>query len=211
MRVVFLLVILFPFFLTSGALSLAQESTTSSPARNDCNGLLCKGTNECIPIHWRCDGEEDCPSKEDEINCDASSSASSSFTCPPESHFSCGGRLNRCIPHEWACDGTPDCESGADEQNCDQHSCFEGQFRCRANSICVPFSFACDGQNDCPDGEDESRDTCQTVCVKNNNRFLCPSSNPSNLTCIYDFYLCDGANDCPDGADERPENCDRSG
>lgn len=68
------------------------------------------GTMTCIPATWRCDGENDCTDKTDELNC-------GNNTCS-DFQFACEGETNRCIYTSWVCDGDDDCPDGKDEKNC---------------------------------------------------------------------------------------------
>lgn len=33
------------------------------------NQLMCHATRECLPLHWKCDGDNDCGDFSDERNC----------------------------------------------------------------------------------------------------------------------------------------------
>ncbi|XP_046362255.2 very low-density lipoprotein receptor-like [Haliotis rufescens] len=67
---------------------------------------------ECITAGWRCDGDEDCQGKDDEVGC--------TYTCGPGS-FSCAS--GQCIPEHWQCDNDQDCEDGSDENSTDEIRC----------------------------------------------------------------------------------------
>lgn len=64
----------------------------------------------CIAKSWKCDGEPDCPGKEDEAGC-------ADVGCP-HGTFNCTGE-NKCLTDAWKCDGDIDCSSHDDEQHCD--------------------------------------------------------------------------------------------
>uniref|UniRef100_A0A914DFL6 Uncharacterized protein n=1 Tax=Acrobeloides nanus TaxID=290746 RepID=A0A914DFL6_9BILA len=70
--------------------------------------------HNCIPTSWKCDGEFDCPNKDDEENC-------GNFTCGND-QFKCtsnqDGNFASCIPNSWKCDGQADCANGEDEKDC---------------------------------------------------------------------------------------------
>ena len=70
----------------------------------------CGTSGECIPVNWRCDGNQDCTGGEDEKNC-------LTAACPPEM-FMCNSS-NRCITQRWVCDQDQDCDDGSDESECD--------------------------------------------------------------------------------------------
>lgn len=116
-----------------------------------------------LPIFFfcRCDGQNDCPGRDDEHDC--------SFCFKDE--FTCDNQ--HCIPEKWVCDKTDDCDDGSDEKNCNGakeiinkfNKCDE--FKCSIGT-CLPYSKVCDGTRDCPDGSDENG-KCRTLI----NFFLC--------------------------------------
>lgn len=68
------------------------------------------GAVKCIPLTWKCDGENDCRDSSDELSCDTNKCL--------DTQFSCGPPNNRCIYTTWVCDGDQDCQNGNDEKNC---------------------------------------------------------------------------------------------
>ncbi|KAI1289419.1 Low-density lipoprotein receptor-related protein 2 [Halotydeus destructor] len=113
------------------------------------NHFACNGTQMCLPDRWRCDGNPDCPTGEDEANC--STSACVGFTC----------KSLECIPTKWHCDGVADCHDHSDEANCPKGShpgpacSVSGSlFECQSGE-CIQNVKVCDGHPDCANGEDE--------------------------------------------------------
>ena len=68
---------------------------------------------QCLPMKWRCDGNEDChPNGEDEKNCDT---LPTKPTCAADKWQCASGD---CIADIWRCDGEIDCIDRSDEENC---------------------------------------------------------------------------------------------
>lgn len=75
---------------------------------------------DCIPASWRCDGQNDCPDKSDEVGCPS---------CRPD-QFSC--QSGECIDKALVCDGTTNCANGHDEADCCKRP---GEFQCPSNKV----------------------------------------------------------------------------
>ena len=86
------------------------DDSSQCPAEETCNEATqfeC-GDGSCIPKSRVCNlGIEDCPSGEDEENCNSG--------CQFH-EFECGN--NRCLPLFFRCDGEIDCAGGEDEASC---------------------------------------------------------------------------------------------
>jgi len=151
----------------------------------------------CIPEAWKCDGEFDCPEKDDEEGC-------TTIKCT-EGQFKCEGfheHLASCIPKNWVCDGQADCLDHADEKNCastpSTNTCKDDEFRCN-DGQCIFKSWECDGEFDCKDKSDEEK--CNVTTCDPTTHFKCTGSQ----FCLPIKWQCDGQPDCPDHSDER--NC----
>lgn len=137
----------------------------------------CK-SGRCIPLSWVCDGEDDCPNKEDEsAEC---RSPNGGNTCQP-TYFRCAS--GKCIPGRWECDYEPDCNDNSDEHaNCVMRNCSSSEFRCH-DGHCIPGIQQCDGEYNCNDMSDE------LPCMEKNctaNEFKCPNHN----VCINKKFIC---------------------
>lgn len=167
-------------------------------------------SGKCIPLSWRCDGDEDCPDADDEKDCKA-------ITCDPLREFQCTrdsalplhsssirDLRARCIPRNWVCDGEADCADASDERGCHNITCGADQFTCEEfkghSRVCIPLNWRCDGQNDCVDMSDEAN--CKNERTCGSNEFRC-----NNNVCIFQNWKCDGDDDCGDGSDEDSKTC----
>lgn len=70
---------------------------------------MCAGNMQCLRQEWLCDGDMDCPGKDDE----------NEENCPhhcPEDYFMCGDQS--CILEQFKCNAFNECIDGSDELNC---------------------------------------------------------------------------------------------
>uniref|UniRef100_A0A8C0FGQ3 EGF-like domain-containing protein n=1 Tax=Bubo bubo TaxID=30461 RepID=A0A8C0FGQ3_BUBBB len=178
------------FELTSGFM-LILCSLLSARAKCEESQFPCSN-GRCIPLLWKCDGDEDCSDGSDESACVKKTCAESDFVCIS----------GQCVPNRWQCDGDPDCEDGSDEsaELCRNVTCSPAEYTCSSGQ-CISKSFFCNGQDDCSDGSDELECAPPTCGV---HEFQCKTS-----TCIPISWVCDDDADCSDYSDESLEQCGR--
>ncbi|XP_072447619.1 uncharacterized protein [Chiloscyllium punctatum] len=180
-----------PFHVALLLLSVVCSNPTrlvnGSRAHCDASWFQCRN-GRCVPLIWKCDGDDDCTDGSDESDC-------GKITCGP-SDFTC---LNgHCLPSRWQCDGSADCEDGSDEspEICHTQTCHLHEMSCGPKSLqCIPVSWKCDGEKDCDNGSDE--ENCDTL-ICSILEFTCSSGR-----CISKTFICNGEDDCGDGSDEK--------
>lgn len=128
-------------------------------------GLSGDSNKDCIPVSWRCDGQNDCPDKSDEVGCPK---------CRPD-QFKC--QSGECIDKNFVCDGTTNCGDGYDEADCCKNI---QDFQCPINKVCISVSLLCDGWDHCADGADEAPETCHQI----SNRRIPASSDKETFIIV---------------------------
>uniref|UniRef100_A0A8B9TH92 Very low-density lipoprotein receptor n=1 Tax=Anas platyrhynchos TaxID=8839 RepID=A0A8B9TH92_ANAPL len=149
---------------TAADCARAKREESQFPCSNGehCIPLLwkCDGDEDCSDgsdesacvkktLSWKCDGEKDCDSGEDEENCGNVTCSAAEFTCSS----------GQCISKSFVCNGQDDCSDGSDELECAPPTCGVHEFQCKG-SACIPISWVCDDDADCSDHSDESLEQC---------------------------------------------------
>ncbi|XP_069937366.1 very low-density lipoprotein receptor-like, partial [Cherax quadricarinatus] len=191
----------------------------------------CSSGGSCVPMSFKCDGDEDCADGSDEQQCSLEQCTGTDFRCIGD---------KKCIGQVKVCDGVYDCEDKSDEALCpsqphtlpptdppavirlpSEEECTEADFRCIMDKKCIGQASVCDGVDDCEDNSDEAHcPTTVTVAVTDPPAVVTlPSDFPqvvcktglsqckSGSQCILKRWWCDGETNCEDNSDE--DQCDQ--
>lgn len=106
---------------------------------------LCKDNTTCISIHAKCDGHFDCPSDDDEDQCEDFVPHHEVTQCTKD-EFKCTSNDGVCLPLELVCDGTKHCLDGSDEIiGCTRLKDICLGFTCKNGHCLTDKSWVCDG------------------------------------------------------------------
>ncbi|XP_076975688.1 CD320 antigen [Tamandua tetradactyla] len=122
------------------ATRIGPTASASGPSPGSCapTDFQCLSSGLCVPLAWRCDGDQDCLDGSDEGECEVEP-CDQNGQCSPPSSIPC------------SCDSARDCPG----HPCNPSSCSADQLRCRGDGACIPGTWRCDGHRDCPDASDE--------------------------------------------------------
>lgn len=165
--------------------------------------FTCKESFECIPIHFVCDGVNNCFDKSDEENCTTikpSNDNTTTIICEHPDRLCAVS--NKCITVDKLCDGNMDCVDGTDEgfrcfeKVCDHntdcshycHNAPEGFVcSCPLHMYLQPNGLRCSMEHSC-----EYWDTCSQICEKNGKAYNCKCHE--GYTLQYDKFSCKSNN-----------------
>lgn len=139
------------------------SDSTENESNCTFNQFTCPSSKTCISKSWLCDGNSDCPGKEDEAP-----SLCSVHKCE-DNEFQCAS--GQCLPSSYKCDGVPDCSDQSDEQSCNitrVYSCSDNTYKCHDSDKCIHPLQVCDDKVDCPQGEDEGSKCGVNECLEKN-------------------------------------------
>lgn len=104
----------------------------------------CKDNITCVSSSVRCDGHFDCPTEDDEQNCEHYVAHHEVTACTKD-EFKCNSD-GVCLPLELVCDGTKQCFDGSDETiGCETLKKKCKGFICKNGHCLTDTAWVCDG------------------------------------------------------------------
>ncbi|KAK7107085.1 hypothetical protein V1264_015062 [Littorina saxatilis] len=151
--------------------------------------LKCGTSHQCISLQQWCDGQSDCYSGEDELDCVSGAKDllwGKYVAIPPPAlvHFDPTANTTSAVTMTTL---TPSIN--------DSYTCPDTHFQCPGGGYCMPVFVRCNGVNDCPGHEDE--EGCST--------YTCPGFYRcrNSRICLHADHVCDGLYHCPLQDDEQ--------
>ncbi|XP_076448931.1 uncharacterized protein LOC143285488 [Babylonia areolata] len=177
-----------------GTMSVDSSTTAFlSSTATPCGDLefQCQSTRVCIPEGWRCDGDEDCSDRSDEMNCDVATTNPTTITTIADTSSEPISTTATTIPATFSSSssssvGTTEVSDIATTISTTTpettptptlrettptpvpvspgSTCTDYQFRCRSPPHkCIHWSWQCDGEADCLDKSDEQDCSTSTI------------------------------------------------
>lgn len=163
---------------------LSINATFIASCKLNLESYLCLNADRCIPRLWLCDGQYDCPERDDEFHSDCESTKSYSISLRKYTIFfvifQCYLARGGCLARHFECETPHLIEVGSLVSNSSFLSALyraeDSEEKLRASfkqKRCVREEWLCDGHRDCANGEDEQNcpntTTISTTTLSYNN------------------------------------------